>query len=587
MSKRFEAIIFALVFILGLILSVFVPPFQKPDEFVHFYKAETLSNGKIFCSKTKTNYGYIQKQFVQMRSSIDVLSIPFHYGGKFLYKSYLKSPFSTPEGRGVTKISVDEYCSFPTFSYIPQALGLKMAQILHLNEYFSFFAGRLAIFLLSFVWFLYLYKYSQKSLKFFLLFTYALPMTLYQLGAYSYDSVNIMLGLSLFVYLTNLIAKKKISQIDLAKLGALFLLFLLSKPGGYEPFVLFIFLIPLSKLSKSKIGYLAKTISFILIVALVYVIIRPPSSQSLTSGLDIVTRNPSLQLKNILTYPINYVFMLFNTFKSLGEFYLRSLIGKLGWLDYDLEYYLYYGFVGLFFFIVAKTELPKDIRLSTSRIVFFFISVLGFLALITTIFYLAWTPVGYDYASGSQGRYFITLIPFILLGLISIKYNKKLTQFLIIIGILSIIFSITESTYKRYFDYSELYSDIKQLDVYDKSKFRLYKITNAMPIKQVVKLQNGKKLAAINFYLRNLDGKVVDPYIVEVMDMSCKKVLQTKFVNLSEVGNGQYLMKINRISANKTPSVCISLRPFDKLKHRPLETYTEKGSPVLLPMYLR
>jgi len=108
-----------------------------------------------------------------------------------------------------------------------------------------------------------------------------------------------------------------------------------------------------------------------------------------------------------------------------------------------------------------------------------------------------------------------------------------------------------------------------------------------MPIKQVVKLQNGKKLAAINFYLRNLDGKVVDPYIVEVMDMSCKKVLQTKFVNLSEVGNGQYLMKINRISANKTPSVCISLRPFDKLKHRPLETYTEKGSPVLLPVYLR
>ena len=51
-GNYYEKIIIFYIVLVGIIITLAVPPFQKPDEIVHFRKAMAVSQGYFFCNSS-------------------------------------------------------------------------------------------------------------------------------------------------------------------------------------------------------------------------------------------------------------------------------------------------------------------------------------------------------------------------------------------------------------------------------------------------------------------------------------------------------------------------------------------------------
>ena len=116
--------------------------------------------------------------------------------------------------------------------------------------------------------------------------------------------------------------------------------------------------------------------------------------------------------------------MLINTTIERFPFYLQSLIGIFGWLEYGLDplSYLIYGLFFVYVIFWARHALPlqknKTILLSITLIISYI-----FILLLAFIFN---TGSGSMVAHGVQGRYFIPLLPFIILLIVQFTQKIKI-----------------------------------------------------------------------------------------------------------------------------------------------------------------
>ncbi len=102
--------------------------------------------------------------------------------------------------------------------------------------------------------------------------------------------------------------------------------------------------------------------------------------------------------------------------RELGVNHLREMIGVFGWLNFPLPWFLVLGFLLLLALGVCLLE-PGTLRLSwPMRALFFATALAGFVAAEFAI-YSMWNAVGAPRVQGFQGRYFLPLLPFLLISL--------------------------------------------------------------------------------------------------------------------------------------------------------------------------
>ena len=392
-----KLVLYLLIPIQLLIFTFLVPPFQKPDEQTHFEQSLIISKGFLSCQKKSNNTIPIEKKYISFIKTpyLDLLT---HGETKLPVSIFLKDLFSNIQDNKKINFNIDHLCSFPIVSYLPQAFALTVTSISKLNPIMSLYSGRLFMSILGYFWFLYLYKRIAKNFKLILLFTFALPMTLHQISSFSYDAVQIMLALTFFMLIIN-------ENIGVnAQLFTVLLLFLVSKKIGYEGFFLFLFLIPFE-------------IKPMIILGLIFVPFYLLSKLSGTYDLQYFASNqvfdPLHQLNFLFSNPINIFKVLVATTIHRFTFYLQSLIGIFGWLEYGLDplSYLLYGLFFIYVIVETRHTLSlhknKTILLSLTLIIsYIFIILLGF------VFY---TVKGTLISGGIQGRYFIPFVPFIIL----------------------------------------------------------------------------------------------------------------------------------------------------------------------------
>lgn len=185
-------LLFLLYFIfLGLIFWFLVPPFQKPDEFVHFKKALRISKGNLNTQKKVFN---IERKYSLLLDEPKIRSIPFHYKNKFPISLYSRSIFASRDELLLVKHNLTVPYFLPVLPYIPYAIGLYVFKWFHFNYFVDFFAIRGIMFIFSLILVLYiLFRIKQPFLKYPLLVMLGLPMTIHQLTAYSYDPFQIIL----------------------------------------------------------------------------------------------------------------------------------------------------------------------------------------------------------------------------------------------------------------------------------------------------------------------------------------------------------------------------------------------------------
>ncbi len=407
-----KLILYILIPIQLLIFAILVPPFQKPDEQPHFEKSLLISKGYLFCQKKINNTIKLEKKYIDFINTPYLDLMTHGRNTKLPLAVFLKDLFSSNQSDKKINFNIDHLCSFPIISYLPQALTLIIASLFKLNPILSLYFGRLVMSILGYFWFLYLYRKIVDGYKLILLFTFALPMTLHQISSFSYDALHIMLALTFFTLIIN---KEK----SVIKFFVLFL-FLLSKKVGYETFFLFIFLIPFK---------IKPIIISSLIFAPFYFLSKLNGSYDLQFLLTNQIIDPLQQIDFLFSNPINIIKVIIVTTIHQASFYLQSLIGIFGWLEYGLDplsYFLY----GLFFvYVLINVETRHALSLQKNKTILLFIALIISYVFIVLLAFVFNTESGTLTAHGVQGRYFIPFLPFIILFLLQFSKNKIFQKF--------------------------------------------------------------------------------------------------------------------------------------------------------------
>jgi len=398
------------------IFTFLIPPFQKPDEQTHFEQSLIISKGFLSCQKKSSNTIPVEKKYINFIKTpyLDLLT---HGKGKLPVAAFLNDLFSNKQDNKKINFNIDHLCSFPIISYLPQAFALTISSMLKLNPILSLYFGRLLMSALGYIWFLYLYGKITKNYKSIILFTFALPMTLHQISSFSYDTVHIMLALTFFTLIINK-GKGVINHAPTKyfKLFFVLFLFLLSKKVGYEAFFLFIFLIPFE---------IKPIIISSLIFAPFYLLSKLSGSYDLQYFSTSQIFNPIRQINFLFSNPINIIKVIVVTTVERFSFYLQSLIGIFGWLEYGLDP-LSYLLYGLFFvYTIMNINLPKKYILSKKQNFLLFSTLIISYVFIILLGYVFYTVTGTLVAEGIQGRYFIPFLPFIIMLIIQFTQNIK------------------------------------------------------------------------------------------------------------------------------------------------------------------
>ena len=243
-------------------------------------------------------------------------------------------------------------------------------------------------------------------------------MTLHQISSFSYDVAHIMFGLTFFVLIVSFPRKRESSQkLHYFKLFLILLLFLASKKIGYETFFLFLFLIPFE---------IKPMIISSLIFIPFYFLSKLNGSFDLQNSLTNQIINPISQLNFLFSNPINIIKVVTITTIHRFSFYLQSLIGIFGWLEYGLDplSYLLYGL--FFIYLLTDSNFMKKQILLKNKIIFLFFTLIISYIFIVLLAYVFNTVPGTMTAHGVQGRYFISFLPFIILFFIQFKNKIRL-----------------------------------------------------------------------------------------------------------------------------------------------------------------
>ena len=398
--------------VISLFIYIFyIPPFEKPDENLHFLRAVSVSQGNFICKTDKYN-----KIINQIPISI------YQYVGKNSKNiNPGKSPFFVDK-ENINQDMIQEVhsCVLPFFYYLATGASMAMLRVWHFSPEIIFYSGRLinAVIVLLIV-FLSL-KGLPLTYQLISLYVFSWPMVLYQISSYSKDAYFIALGLYLFNRFIFIIYHKKLNNLELILFIISLIFFILARP----PYIFFgILLLVILKVRTNqnlryfnKILFLGTTLAvflslWFLLVNKVY--ITPfNTNHSLAYYAQI---NPQLQFIYVLTHPINYLLTFLRSLASFSVFYLKSCIGIFGYLSQPLPNYVYIFFLligAVIIFVVRKDRKISFFNHLKNPLIAIIILTVGVLF---SAMYLYSSPVGAPLIYGIQGRYLINLVPLIIL----------------------------------------------------------------------------------------------------------------------------------------------------------------------------
>jgi uncharacterized membrane protein len=394
----------------GFGFAVITPPTMVPDEASHFLRAYQVSRFNIL------------KVSQTVPASLAVLSAKcWFYPGK---KTTPAELIALARIKLKPRNEMIHWTYNPFIPYIPQALGIDVANLLGLPPILMLYLGRIFNLLFS-ILIIYTAIRIIPAGKWVLFLLALMPMTLYEMASLSYDGMTISLSfllISLFIkYSVN--DGKILTRLDLIALFGVSILLSLCKPPYYILVFLY-FLIPMN-----KIGSLRKYGLMFLLLLSVCAIANPMwyLVRSLFAPyrglLQIpILYDPQGQVAYVTHHILWYARLLVaDVFSYNRDYYLSAMFGVLGWLEFHLPDLLRDIYLPLI--LVAALAFPfPGFRLGTrKRLVIVTVLAAG-IALIQTALYLFLTPVGLNFVSGIQGRYLIPFAPLLFLLL----YNRTL-----------------------------------------------------------------------------------------------------------------------------------------------------------------
>lgn len=388
---------FIVILSFGLINAFIMPIIDSPDEQAHLRRAYLTAQGNLLPTVEETGY----TSTVTIEKLIDDKSLTVY-----------QTDTDTQEIDNTATSVLEVAAMNPFFGYIPQAIGIMLAQAFHMNAIWMLWLGRIANLIFYAFMCRFLIKLADKF-KMALYITATLPMALYQASSMSIDtSVNAyaLLTIAWFIHLYY----SKEHSLGYKQLSIFFGFCTLAGLCKLTFFALclLILLVPISNFKTKKMYYY--NFAFIALLAVLalgwYVFSNSIQPDFVRNKAYLVENNINAgeQLKYILTHKKNFISTLTNTLFLRISITIQELF-RFGWLSYipDTLSILYCGFFGAIMLLY-----PHDSQFKTSSKIWLFLITLFITTATLVIFYLAWTPTGSMVIEGTQPRYYIPLIAF-------------------------------------------------------------------------------------------------------------------------------------------------------------------------------
>ncbi len=400
------------MFVFGLLfggsLVFLTPPYSVPDEQTHFYRAYHCSQGKLYASKrggatgddlpsslTKTfvaitDQAENDEQFMISWAKIDKASRIALDPQRRQFTVFSNTALYTP----VPYLPISAVI-WVTHFWEPTPLAmLYMARVANLIVYLLLAAAAVRLMPIH---------------KWTLALVALIPMSVYLAASLSADAMTLGLSLLVIAMPLNLaMGSERPSRRSLMMLGLLLVLLALSKQA-YMGLALLFFVIPGKKFSSPGRRWL---------IAAIFIgmplVIDAAWTYSLR-GLYVPMRScvdPQAQLRWIFGHPWSYTAAMFKAIYHLDSYSL--MIGVFGWMGPHLPPWIrqtYWAALGITALLDGGKPLPLSFR---AKVVAFGVYVFTASAMATFV-YLSWECVGVKSIRGIQPRYFLPIVPLLLL----------------------------------------------------------------------------------------------------------------------------------------------------------------------------
>lgn len=391
-----ERLFLFLVLAYGLLYLFLITPLSPPDEEAHYAASYQLSNDMLRQEDT-TLFNASDWNFTGFESHRNVASG---------YLRVLREFTSNDEENVPAQIDAFSVLNTVYYNgeYFPQALGICLGRVLGCNFVKTFLLGRFCNLL-----FYALCVYGSIKLlpdfKTTVGLVAILPISLQQAASYSYDAyIN---GLSFLLIAAILRSASLRTPFSFKEFLTVFVPAILLTPAkGAYFFLTFLFLlIPKSRFrSGGKVGYfLCMEIACLLffLLAVPREILKP------LFELDLST--------NALERTNGFLPALWNSLAFLPTWAGQAMGATLSGLSLDLPVLLILPLPILILCSAIRTKESTVMVYGESRTAYLLISTAVFLVFLFVMF-LTWTPISSDVIWGVQGRYFLPIIPLLVVS---------------------------------------------------------------------------------------------------------------------------------------------------------------------------
>lgn len=419
------------VFWLGVMYSFVLPPLSAPDEVAHYISAYRLSSSLIGAPVQNEDH-----QVLIRTEDVFIDDLPNDgdpdnatvVGARLMRSTYEELHARGLGTTGESGLSASQQIPVSTtpLAYLPQAIGFALARLLGLGGFGLLYLGRL----MNLLFFLCVGYAAIRRIpcgKEILFGISLFPMTLELVSSLSYDTYILALAYYLTAVCVDLaFAERQIRRTDVAEI---LLLAAMLAPCKMVYSLLFglCFLIPPKRWKKRSHYVLSIALVACVMVAAV-VLVNAEQLFKYTNVTESVNELSwagegveSYSLAECLGDPALLFSLLFHTFAWKGAEFLRGMSGYwLGNLDPVLEVPI--AAVCLFWLAVLVLALRKrpaegkETVPGTGQSLWMLCLGMLLASAVCISMLAAYTPKGESYIRGIQGRYFLPVLPAVLLA---------------------------------------------------------------------------------------------------------------------------------------------------------------------------
>lgn len=320
-----------------------------------------------------------------------------------------------------------ELIGFPNLSlyspvcYAPHAAGIRIGCLVSDRVSTVYYAGRISHFLVCAI----LCIYALLTVPFGSKILFAIlvnPMTLQEMTSMSPDGITIAIACALCAAVMNAAyADKALKNRQLFFIA--FLCAVLSQCKiVYVVLAALVLLIPDNRIGSHRKAAIVK--AGILLSALLLNLVWLRISADYLVGIEFRPGvNAAEQVLYIRNHPLIYCLVIIRTILDGAAQMIGSMLGTaMGIYDIPVSGVVWCSFFGILAYTAFTERNVSERAGKTDQRILLFTAV-SCILLICTSLYIQWTEVGGDTIDGIQGRYFLPVLPVILL-LISLRWNE-------------------------------------------------------------------------------------------------------------------------------------------------------------------